>query len=960
MSRFTFTRGNLRKLAALPLYAVTAPVRWVVPRSPDRWVVGCGSGIGEGALELYREIEQRFPQHSLVWLVSSAEQHDQATLEGVRTASRDSLRGWWLTMRAGASVVTHGFGDVNRYGVMGSYVIQLWHGIPLKKLHLDSPVTTQLTGMPRPLQRILERLYGKSTRAISFLAVASPLSASRMRSAFRLKAEQLAITGDPRDDVLLRGVAEDRESDARSTIQRSLATDFGDDALVLYAPTWRDGDPDPAIPSEREWAALAALAEDRGIHIIVRSHPLGEGDYAQGIASSPRLHLMGADRVAHVTPVLPAFAAVITDYSSIAYDFSLTGGALIWFAPDLASYERTRGLYESYALVTEGSYVSDWAGVCSQLRDIFSMGDAGKVASEAARERSRRLASRHFSFTDSRSAERVLDEVMTRRAGRVFPNLVSESQPAVPQASPLEIAVLSAAAAPADEPAALIIRGSSASGFVPSRLTLAGSQADRVADVVVHDPADDERIIWQARFALVQQQSEPCLPPPSGRYELIASFGEADGATVRDMPLIWAETNTYAAHEPYVSVGEWCSLSTMPAAHAAVVIDIGPPIDPQELTAEAQARHESAYRSATPRPEPAVFFESFYGRVATCNPAAIDRELARQAPHIIRYWSVKDLSVAIPEGAIPLIEGSPEWWRVRGSARLLVVNDWLRKRWKPRPYQTVLQTWHGTMLKRLALSRPNVGARQAVAIVRESRRWDILLSQNGHSTRDFRRSYRFRGAIWQVGYPRNDAIVVGNAGDARRRLGLPVDSRVVLYAPTWRDASSELVDNVGVERLQRELGDNCIVLVRGHSRTHEFGRYGVAGGTHSGEAARGIVDVSRYPDLDDLILASDVIVTDYSSIMFDASVARKPVVFYVPDIDSYEGTERGFTFDFEVRALGPLTRTLEDLVDAIREPDAWAPEYASRYDAWRRDFNPHDDGQASRRVVSRLLADGLL
>ena len=75
-----------------------------------------------------------------------------------------------------------------------------------------------------------------------------------------------------------------------------------------------------------------------------------------------------------------------------------------------------------------------------------------------------------------------------------------------------------------------------------------------------------------------------------------------------------------------------------------------------------------------------MFFESFYGRNASCNPLAIDRELARRAPGVTRYWSVVDLSVAVPEGAIPVVDGSPEWWRARGSARLLVVNDWLRRR----------------------------------------------------------------------------------------------------------------------------------------------------------------------------------------------------------------------------------------------------------------------------------------
>ncbi|WGD38310.1 CDP-glycerol glycerophosphotransferase family protein [Lysinibacter sp. HNR] len=977
MARFTFNQGNLRKLASLPLFALTAPVRWLTPRSMDRWVIGCGSGIGEGALEIYREIEQRFPEHSLVWLTHGAEHRREARNLGIRTLSRNSFRGWWYTVRAGTCVVTHGFGDVNRYGVMGSYLVQLWHGIPLKKLHLDSPVTTQLR-LPWPFQRIITGLYGRSTRSISLLTTASPLAATRMRSAFRLAPEQVTITGDPRNDVLFYADAATRRNRARKTIEKVLGLTLGQESLVLYAPTWRDGDPDPVSPSDREWDQLALLAEKHNLRILVRSHPLGEGDYRRGTQRSSRVHLLGAEVLSHITPVLPAYDTVITDYSSIACDFSLTGGAILWFAPDLVSYERSRGFYEPYRLTSEGSYSRDWNGLCEQLDTLYSHANAW----EAACARSKRLAYRYFSFEDALSARRVLDEVLTRRAASVLPNLTATPLPpskpvTKPQArdnnrvaadersafvSPVETQVLSITPSSRDEPPAIIVRGTSATGLVPRSLVLTGQQADLPGSITALEPFDGDRITWQARIELltsspttisaqvIRDKNSPSkmLPPPSGEYGLLA-LGDESGPSPVDTTLTWVGID--AKPDTLVSVGEWCSVTCTPAPNAAVVISIGPPVFPDELLETVQTQREARYRSRPISVEDAVFFESFYGRVATCNPAAIDRELAQRAPHITRYWSVRDLSVAIPEGAIALVEGSEEWWRVRASARLLVVNDWLRKRWKPRPHQTVMQTWHGTMLKRLALDRSHVGPRQAVAIIRESRRWDILLSQNEHSTRVFRRSYRFRGAIWQIGYPRNDSLVTRDGEEARHSLGIPLKSRVVLYAPTWRDGSAELVDTIGLAEMSRELGEEWTILVRGHSRTHEYGRY---------EGDRRIIDVSRYPGLDDLILASDIVVTDYSSVMFDASVARKPLVFYVPDLAHYKSDERGFTFDFESRAPGPLTRTREELLAAIRSPEQWYPEYAKRYESWRREFNPYDDGHAAERVVTRLLDDGYL
>ena len=155
----------------------------------------------------------------------------------------------------------------------------------------------------------------------------------------------------------------------------------------------------------------------------------------------------------------------------------------------------------------------------------------------------------------------------------------------------------------------------------------------------------------------------------------------------------------------------------------ALVVDFAAPLTATEFGPEQQARLEAEYRATAYQPLDAVFFESFFGQSASCNPLAIDRALAQLRPDIARYWSVADASVAVPEGAIALLEGSEDWWRIRGRARLLVINDWLRKKFKKRAYQTVLQTWHGTMLKKIAMNRPKFRPRAAIATVRERARW---------------------------------------------------------------------------------------------------------------------------------------------------------------------------------------------------------------------------------------------
>jgi CDP-glycerol glycerophosphotransferase len=302
----------------------------------------------------------------------------------------------------------------------------------------------------------------------------------------------------------------------------------------------------------------------------------------------------------------------------------------------------------------------------------------------------------------------------------------------------------------------------------------------------------------------------------------------------------------------------------------------------------------------------------------------------------------------VPDGAIPVVDGSPEWWRARGASRLLVVNDWLRRRFERRPGQVVLQTWHGTPLKRLALHRPGFDPRRAVAVVRESRRWNVLLAQNPYAAGILKKAYAFFGRpIWVEGYPRNDVLTTGDGADARRRLGIGADERVLLYAPTWRDDREQIVDFVDAARLAADTG--AIVLVRGHSRT-----------LIPGEDATGarVIDVTGFPDTSQLLLAADALITDYSSVMFDFTVTGKPVYLMVPDLEHYRGELRGFSFDLAEHAPGPLVRSQEELTAALAaEPQ---PAVAERYREWQTRFNARDDGHAAERVVDRILDQGFV
>ena len=399
MPSFTFARGNASKLLSLPFYAFGRLASLLVRRNNSLWVFACGSGIGEGALELYRFAKDADPSLRLVWLARNRTELAHARDLGLAAAMRSGWRGFRLTLRAGVLVLTHGLGDANRFGTRGAFIVQLWHGIPLKKIQLDSPATFR--GFAPALMR---RLYRRSTSAISLMPAASELAAERLRSAFGLPEDRVVITGDPRDDVLFHDALEARELLAHSI------GDLGTERIVLYAPTWRDGETDPCIPTAAEWQAIAAHLESTSQLLVVRPHPHSVGDYRAGVDVSPRIRILSAGTQNDINPVLPAVDILITDYSSAAFDFALLGRPIVFLAPDAESYTRTRGLYEPYEKFSGASNVATWDSALSLLADPHAL---SRLAAHAVK-----LAQTHHRFRDGRNTERLYEQLHTRVKGQ--------------------------------------------------------------------------------------------------------------------------------------------------------------------------------------------------------------------------------------------------------------------------------------------------------------------------------------------------------------------------------------------------------------------------------------------------------------------------------------------------------------------------------------------------------------
>jgi CDP-glycerol glycerophosphotransferase len=401
---FTFARGNTAKLLSAPLYAAGIVASVVVPRRRTSWVFGCGSGLGEGAIALFQVAQVSDPSLDLLWLARDDVELRAAARLGIRSVLRSSGRGLWATLRARVVVVTHGLGDANRFGVRGAFVVQLWHGIPLKKIQLDSPVT-----FGGALPSVLRRLYRRSTSAYRLVPAASEPSASRLRTAFGLPADRVVVTGDPRDDILSQGTERSRTGTARALLESTVGP-LDDAGVILYAPTWRDGERDPGVPSSDEWRLIGEYLATTNRVLVLRPHPHGIGDYGAGPRLSDRIRMLGTADQNDVTPVLPAIELLVTDYSSIAYDFALTSRPIAFLAPDVERYTATRGLYEPYEDFSAGTELGSWTDLIAML---------GRAESEPAilerlGQNSRALAEAHHAFRDGRNTERVYGEIIAR------------------------------------------------------------------------------------------------------------------------------------------------------------------------------------------------------------------------------------------------------------------------------------------------------------------------------------------------------------------------------------------------------------------------------------------------------------------------------------------------------------------------------------------------------------------
>jgi CDP-glycerol glycerophosphotransferase len=366
---------------------------------------------------------------------------------------------------------------------------------------------------------------------------------------------------------------------------------------------------------------------------------------------------------------------------------------------------------------------------------------------------------------------------------------------------------------------------------------------------------------------------------------------------------------------------------------------------------------ERYYRSRLQEPvDPSLaVFAAYWYRGYFCNPRAIYEKAREMVTGMRGVWVVdQDSAGAMPPGVDYVVAGTREYFDVIARAGYLVNNVNFPNHLVKREGTTHVMTHHGTPVKRMGfdlLDTPGAESRlNFSALLRRCRRWDYSVAQNAFTTVEWERAFPARYESLEVGYPRNDVLANATEEEVRRirdELGLRPGQHVVLYAPTHREYQEGYVPMLDLAAVADGLGSDYVVMARLHYL------YDTEPHLRDLHAEGRVRDVAQYPSVEDLCLAADALVTDYSSIMFDYAVLDRPIVIHAPDWEEYRA-RRGVYFDLLAEAPGTVTRTEQELIEAFQTGVVWGEDARRMRASFRARFCSLDDGRAAERVVRRV------
>lgn len=356
-----------------------------------------------------------------------------------------------------------------------------------------------------------------------------------------------------------------------------------------------------------------------------------------------------------------------------------------------------------------------------------------------------------------------------------------------------------------------------------------------------------------------------------------------------------------------------------------------------------------------------VLCESFFGKNYSDNPKYIYEYISKNQPEQYRFiWVINKNDTYIPYKHTRIKRFSILYFYYLARCKYYIFNsrqpEWAVKR----EGNVFLQTWHGTPLKRLVFDIDDISSATASykkQVYNQSRSWDYLIAPNQFSSDVFKSCFMYENTMLETGYPRNDILHYENreklAEGIRKKLGIPLNKKTILYAPTWRDdeyyakGKYKFSLQIDLQMLKEKLEDDYVILLRTH--------YFIADNLDITDLGDFVFNLSKYDDIAHLYLISDILITDYSSVFFDYANLKRPMLFYMYDLDKYRDVLRGFYINIEEELPGPILVNTEEVLNAVMNIPKLEQDYQEKYKQFYQKFCAWEDGRASERIVKRIF-----
>jgi len=351
-----------------------------------------------------------------------------------------------------------------------------------------------------------------------------------------------------------------------------------------------------------------------------------------------------------------------------------------------------------------------------------------------------------------------------------------------------------------------------------------------------------------------------------------------------------------------------------------------------------------------------ICFISFRGDFYTDSPKYIYQYLKDEYKDKYEYiWIINDNKIKIPGNVKKVKRFSIKYYYYLASSKYFVTNGRQPFKFSKRDNQVILSTWHGTPLKRIGLDIGNIHSNSPTikrTYIKNASEWDYLISPNHYTSEILKNAFAYDKDVLETGYPRNDILY--NADEDKIKqikedLKLPDNKKIILYAPTWRDddfyeqGQYKFKLKLDLDKLKEEISDEYIILIRTH--------YFISDQLDLTDYQDFAFDVSKYDDIAELYLISDILITDYSSVFFDYANLKRPILFFTYDLDKYENVLRGFYINIRDEVPGPLIFTNDELINKIKHIEDIKKDYKDKYETFYKKFCNIDDGNATKRIV---------